>query len=733
VPDRKQGCRVPQPPPFAALPLILAIAIASGLVGKARATETQWWVVDQAAQHAESVLHGATVEPDGAFELGPRASSAQSAESLGTVWAIALRKDGSVALAGDRGRIDRWTAADGIRPWVKLAAGQVLSLVVDGDALLAGTGPDGTIYRIGARGDTSVVVRTGERYVWGLAPGRNGAWYAATGTRGRVLRIEGGRARVVLDTDESNLVSIIPDGAGGIYAGGDSKGRVVHVRADGSARTVFDAPEDEVRALALGADGALYAGALNAAAVSGTAPAAGGASPAGDDADSGETEAPAAGSAPAPSRGAAGHATLYRIVPDSSASVWWTAPQALIYALARTPDGIVAATGNRAGVYFVPRANGGMPWLAAPQGQITALAVDRQGRVFAAASNPASLWQLGPGRAERGELVSPVFDAKRIARWGRIAWRGDARGGKVELATRSGNTDTPDTTWTPWERAASGERVGSPAGRYLQWRATLVGGAPRVEAVDVAWREQNLAPRVDDVAVAPQGQAFREGELVPRSEPVTQTLPGGQKVEYSIPPAGTPRQLRELPAWARGIRTVQWKAGDPNGDPLRYRVEVGSSVEGPWIQLGDDLDVPSFTWDTHTLADGIYRIRVTATDLPGNALGEEQTASGLSEPFRVDNTPPEVTAFSASAASGAIHCQGSARDAASPVARAEVAVDNMDWRPLTPDGGFADDLALAFHCTIPGVKPGEHEVGVRFVDLAGNAATRATRVTVPAR
>ena len=104
-------------------------------------------------------------------------------------------------------------------------------------------GPDGRLYRIGARGDTTLIVSTGERYVWALVSAGSNAWYAATGTHGKLLRIEGRRSRVVLDSDESNLVSLIPDGKGGVYTGGDSKGRVVHVGADGRARTVFDAPE----------------------------------------------------------------------------------------------------------------------------------------------------------------------------------------------------------------------------------------------------------------------------------------------------------------------------------------------------------------------------------------------------------------------------------------------------------------------------------------------------------
>ena len=43
-----------------------------------------------------------------------------------------------------------------------------------------------------------------------------------------------------------------------------------------------------------------------------------------------------------------------------------------------------------------------------------------------------------------------------------------------------------------------------------------------------------------------------------------------------------------------------------------------------------------------------------------------------------------------------------------------------------------DDLTLSFHAVLPGVRPGEHRVGVRAVDLAGNSVTRATRVMVPA-
>ena len=717
-------------PPRAAmsrtLPVLLALAAALVAGGPVGATDTQWWILDSPPDHARSESRGVVVRSDGALELGPRAAQVPL-DSLAVVWSAVVLKDGSLALAGDRGRVLRWSPTAGVRVWARLNTGQVLSLATDGDGVVAGTGPDGLIYRVAANGDTTLLARTGERYVWGLAPAGRDAWYAATGTKGRLLKVEKGRVRIIADTDESNLVCLLGDGQGGVFAGGDSKGRILHARADGSLRTVFDASEDEIRALALGADGALYAAALSVAATSGV-----------DEKDGVPTPVQTA------PPGGTGRSTLYRIVPDSTASAWWTAPQPFVFALlgagARGGDavwrGILAATGNRAGVHLVERPGGATQWLACPQGQVTALAADAHGEVYAATSNPAALWRLGPGRADRGELLSMPLDARRIARYGRTLWRGAAGGGRVTLATRTGNTEEPDTTWSPWAEVrggAAGGKVPSPPARYLQWKVTLEGGRPRVESVETAWREQNQAPRVEDVLVAPQGQGFREGELQPRMEPITQTLPGGQRVEYSAPAINQQRQLRDLPLWARGLRTVQWRASDPNGDLLRFRLEARPEPEGSWMAVAQDLEQASYTWDTNALPDGRYRLRVTASDASANAVGEEGTGEALSQPFTVDNTPPVVTALEARGEPEVVLVTGAAEDAASPLQRVEVALDDGPWRTVTPEGGLTDTQALTFRVRLPAVSVGEHTVSARVADLSGNVAVRSARVRVPER
>jgi hypothetical protein len=262
---------------------------------------------------------------------------------------------------------------------------------------------------------------------------------------------------------------------------------------------------------------------------------------------------------------------------------------------------------------------------------------------------------------------------------------------------------------------------------------TLEGGSPRVESVEMPWREQNQAPRVEDLFVAPQGEGFREGELQPRLDPVTQTLPGGQRVEYSAPPATTARQLRELPMWARGVRTVQWHASDPNGDPLRFRLDVRLEPAGPWLLVAEGLQTTEHTWDTGALPDGRYRLRVTASDAEGNAVGEERVTEALSQPFTVDNTPPVIPAVEATGVAGGLQVTGRVEDPGGAIQRIDVALDDGPWRAVTPDGGLLDRAAHAFHVRLADAKPGAHVVGVRVVDRAGNAAARAVRVTVADR
>src|SRR6185436_12544489 len=117
---------------------------------------------------------------------------------------------------------------------------------------------------------------------------------------------------------------------------------------------------------------------------------------------------------------------------------------------------------------------------------------------------------------ERGTYTSDVRDAQTIATWGAIRWQAATpQATRVEISTRSGNTRTPDETWSDWTSAYSaqeGSPISSPRARYLQWRAMLTGGkgdAPLLTSVTAAYLPRNIRPEVLSITINPPGTVFQ--------------------------------------------------------------------------------------------------------------------------------------------------------------------------------------------------------------------------------
>jgi hypothetical protein len=162
-------------------------------------------------------------------------------------------------------------------------------------------------------------------------------------------------------------------------------------------------------------------------------------------------------------------------------------------------------------------------------------------------------------------------------------------------------------------------------------------------------------------------------------------------------------------------------------------VAVRADPDGEWIEIGKDLEANVLTWNTNTLGDGRYRVKVTASDAEGNAVGEGLTAEAVSEPFAIDNTPPRVTALEATAKAAGVEITGAAEDGEGWLQRLDLAIDDGAWHSLSPEGGLSDAPRLTFRNVLKDLDPGPHLISVRAVDAAGNSATRAVRVTVAAR
>jgi len=106
---------------------------------------------------------------------------------------------------------------------------------------------------------------------------------------------------------------------------------------------------------------------------------------------------------------------------------------------------------------------------AASAQQVTALYRDARNRLYYATANPGKLFRLSPDRAARGTYESEPRDAQMSPR-GAISWHGAIpNGGRIDISTRSGNTGTPDETWSPWSpvyTSPEGSAIVSPKARY---------------------------------------------------------------------------------------------------------------------------------------------------------------------------------------------------------------------------------------------------------------------------
>jgi methionine-rich copper-binding protein CopC len=74
-----------------------------------------------------------------------------------------------------------------------------------------------------------------------------------------------------------------------------------------------------------------------------------------------------------------------------------------------------------------------------------------------------------------GTFSSSVLNAGGVVTWGAVNWTASVPAGtQLIVLTRTGNTATPDGTWSNWAVDTNGGTVASPAGRYLQYMVIFI-------------------------------------------------------------------------------------------------------------------------------------------------------------------------------------------------------------------------------------------------------------------
>ena len=698
--------------PLRACVATFAVVAVVGAVDAPRAEQARVASV-AAAGLREGEASGIAVTSRGRLELAPalgRVSHPLASGDPAQVFAIASDSGGRILLAtGPDGQIVRVSPGGDSSVLFRASEPLVTALLpLPGGDLLAATAPGGKIYRIGADGKGRVWCETEERYVWALARMRDETVLAATGERGRLLALDRtGKSRVLFDADETHLVSLAVAADGSTWAGGSGRGLVYRIDAAGHGTVVYDDELPEAKAIVPGPGGEIVV-AFDAAPVPDKRPPAlrirvGGGNGEGVSDLEGQSGTAIQGvieglGTATTEEGERLRGKLVRISADGTDVELWRSQDEAPFAAALDGDGRpIFATGEPARLWRVESPHEVSLLATLKEAQATAIAREARG-LLVATSNPAGVYRLEAQPADNGTYTSPPLDAGGIARWGSLAWRAEG-GGRVEIATRTGNSADPDGTWSPWKGPLTnpvGSSVPSPEGRFLQWRARLTGagaGTPTIAGVGASYVTRNRPPGLRDLRVDPTSGAIS------------------------------------------AKATLRWSVADADGDPVAVEVEVRKTGQSAWTsatradppapKAGDSGSASDgfykdgrATWDTVTWDEGVYEVRAVALDAGANPPGEGlSSVADLPIALRVDRTAPDIRPKRV--AGGGVEVE--VADAVSGVARLEIIEDGRIVASPRPADGVADGSKEVFR--VPAVPSGKRDARtLRATDGAGNTA-----------
>ena len=194
----------------------------------------------------------------------------------------------------------------------------------------------------------------------------------------------------------------------------------------------------------------------------------------------------------------------------------------------------------------------------------------------------------------------------------------------------------------------------------------------------------------------------------------------------------TPAPTLGRQVYRKGLRTFVWTARDLNSDVLRfdvlYRLEGGSALEDAWHPLKRNTTATIFTWDTTSVPDGTYLVRVVASDAISNTPDSVRTGGRNTNAIVIDNSPPRIIIESPVSTATDATVAFTVIDATSPIDRVEYTTDGEQWQIIYPQDGIPDSPEERFAIAVS-VDDVERIV-VRATDSMDNTST-AGALAVP--
>jgi hypothetical protein len=750
------------------------------------AEHTRTWRESNYSDFEKGTAKGVAIRSDGKLAPAPK-FTAFSDPNLAYLWSLRLDSRGRVyGAGGSDAKVVRFD--DPAKPTTVFEAPELSAQAIAFDAhdnLFVGTSPDGKIYKVTPDGQKSVFFEPKTKYIWALAVDTQGTLFAGTGDKGEIFAIApDGKGQLFYQSDERHARSLAFDGKGNLLVGTDPDGLILRIEPvrktagaapqAGQAFVVYETNKKEVTSLVTDAAGNIFAGSIGekqrqtpaVPAVSAiltpqqNAPVV--AQPNSTTLTL-QAQSPQSFTSGAPFSffpSTTGGSEVVKISPEGSPETLWASRDDLVFSVSLETNGnILLGTGNKGTIVELEKNRDYAKVASTAAAQVTSLIATRDGKILVGTANPGKVFTLGPGFESEGSFESDTFDAKIFSRWGRITWMGDgerAAASNVAFYVRSGNTSSPEKNWSAWSgpyKNGSGEAVTSPAARFVQWKVVFLDSnkpssaetSARISWVDIAYQPENVAPVLDEIVVqdpgirvqgfaaAPGGPAAPAAvQLRTPQRPGVQPFPNfgavtdstGRSNRMDAPPQGFSE---------KGYASVLWSAHDDNDDDLVFALYYRDEAENTWHLLKDKLTQRFYSWDSTTMPDGAYYLKVSVSDLPSNPPAQALTDERVSDRFEIANTPPRIENLRADTGGDPVKVSFEGISPSVSIARAQYSVDAGDWLTVFPVGTLSDAPKEAYQIQLGGLAPGQHIISVQVTDRYENTTAAKVLFTVAPR
>jgi len=596
----------------------------------------------------------------------------------GTAWSVVADPAGNIYVGtGPAGRIYEFTAAGEQVRVVETGQLMVNALATSPQGVVfAGTSPGAEIFSISEAGEAKLFCDLPDEHVWALRFDKEGNLLAAVGgEQGRLYSISPqGKASLVYQPEDSrHVICLDLDDEGQAYLGTAEPGKVIVLDKERNPRDSYEVATQEVVAVAKWKSSIVFSTpdpALYRITDTGTI------EPLGTTTEEGSPHAkPPEGAAP----------------PEGP-------PVPFVTGFVAVPGGLLVASADSSGGVWLLTGEKQLTQLVSLYGsQVTHAFGAADGKVYLSGNNPVALYATEGKEGSIGTATSPPYDTGRLSRWGRAFWRAELpAGSEVRVMSRTGNTPSPDTTWSEWSFSRtrpSGYTIENPPARFIQFKVELVAGY------------DNAAPALEELLFV--------------------FLPANREPTLTISEPGA------VVFWS-GQKTISWEGSDPDNDKLTYSLFISSDDGKTWEELKKDLTDQSYDWDTKEKKDGIYLLKAVVTDGRANPDNPKEVEK-VSNTVYVDNTPPLILLkrSKGTLTAGTYTHEGVATDLQTSITAVEYRLDEGDWQAAVAVDGIFDSKREKFKFEIKDMASGSHKLEVAAVDQARNRKSTTSDIEGP--